>query len=111
MSADQVIGFVLALLVMLVGLVGAVLPAMPGSPLVFLAALAHKLWFGDRGASWWVIVVLGVMMLVSLGVDFLATTIGAKKLGATWQGMAGAGVGAIVGLFFGPIDQIGRAHV
>lgn len=106
MSADQIVGFVLVLLVMLVGLVGAALPALPGAPLVFVAALGHKLWFGDHGASWWVIAVLGVMMVFSLGVDFLATTLGAKKLGATWKGMGGAGLGAVIGLFFGPLTLI-----
>ncbi len=106
MSVDQIIGFVLALLIMLIGLVGATLPALPGSPLVFIAALVHKLWFGDRGASWWVIGVLAIMMVVSLGVDFLATTLGAKKLGATWRGMLGAGIGAVVGLFMGPLGLI-----
>lgn len=106
MSADQIVGFVLVLIIMLIGVVGAALPALPGSPLVFLAALGHKLWFGDRGGHWWVIAVLAVLMVVSLGLDFLATTLGAKKLGATWRGMVGAMVGAVIGIFFGPIGLL-----
>jgi uncharacterized protein YqgC (DUF456 family) len=106
MSADQVFGFVIVLIVMLLGLAGAILPGLPGTPLVFLAALGHRLWFQDRSVNWWVIATLGVLMAVSLAVDFLATSLGAKGLGATWRGMVGAAVGAIVGLFFAPIGLI-----
>ncbi len=102
MSAAEITGFVLALLVMLVGLVGAVLPGLPGPPLIFMAALGHRLYFGERGAAWWVIIVLGLIGALSLLLDFLATTYGAKRLGATWRGMVGAGIGAIVGLFIFP---------
>lgn len=102
MSALEITGFVLALLVMLIGLVGAVLPGLPGPPLVFLAALGHRLYFGERGAAWWVVIVLGLIGALSLGLDFLATTYGAKRLGATWRGMVGAGMGAILGIFIFP---------
>ncbi len=102
MSAPEVTGFLLALVLMLLGLVGAVLPGLPGPPLVFIAALAHRLYFGDRGASWWVILVLGVLTVVSIATDFLATTYGAKRMGATWRGIFGAGLGALVGLFVFP---------
>lgn len=103
MSATEFTGFVLTLLAMLVGLAGAVLPGLPGTPLVFVAAIAHRLYFGDKGAAGWVLVALGLMASVSLLLDFLATTCGAKKFGATWRGMVGAGVGAMLGLFFAPV--------
>ena len=102
MSATEFTGFVLTLLAMLVGLAGAVLPGLPGTPLVFVAAIAHRLYFGDKGAAGWVLVALGLMASVSLLLDFLATTYGAKKFGATWRGMVGAGVGAMLG-FFAPV--------
>ena len=102
MSAAEITGFVLTLLVMLVGLAGAVLPALPGTPVVFIAAVAHRLYFGDKGAAWWVLLALGLMTAFSLLLDFLATTFGAKKLGATWRGMVGAGLGAMLGLFVFP---------
>lgn len=106
MTVDQILGFVLTLLLMLIGVAGAALPALPGAPLVFLAALGHKLWFGENGASWWVIAALGFMAAASLAIDFLATTLGAKKLGATWRGMVGAAVGAVIGIFFSPIGLL-----
>jgi uncharacterized protein YqgC (DUF456 family) len=98
---EQILGLVLTLVVMLVGTIGTVLPVLPGTPVLTVAALGHKLWFGDKGAAWWVIAVLVVIMLFSILLDYLATMLGAKKLGATWRGMTGAIVGGLAGLFFG----------
>jgi hypothetical protein len=91
----------LALAVMLVGLVGSVVPGLPGSPLVVLAAILHRLYFGEKSVSNLVLIVLVLLMLASLGLDFLATVVGARKLGATWRGAVGAVVGGMIGLFFG----------
>lgn len=106
MDAAEIVGLVLTLLLMLIGLVGAVLPALPGTPVVFVAALGHKLYFGDHGASWLVIILLGLLAAFSVLMDFLATTYGAKKLGATWRGMVGAGVGAVLGILWPPLGLL-----
>ena len=101
MSLEQMIGFSLALLVMAVGVAGSVLPGVPSTPLVLIAALLHKWIFGAASADWAVIVVLAGLMVLSVVMDFLATWLGAKKLGATWKGILGALVGVVVGIFFG----------
>ncbi len=106
MTPDFVIGFVLTLLVMLVGLVGTIVPGIPGTPVIFAAAFAHRLWFGDRGPAIWVVLTLAILMAVSLAVDFLATTVGAKKLGASHRGMIGAVVGGMIGVFFPPFGLV-----
>lgn len=85
---------------MLIGLIGSVLPGLPGSPLVLVAAIGHRLYFGAASASNTVLVVLVVLGLVSLLFDFAATALGAKKFGATWRGALGAVIGGIIGLFF-----------
>ncbi|MBM3821488.1 MAG: DUF456 domain-containing protein [Verrucomicrobia bacterium] len=100
MSWDQWLGLALTLGIMGVGLLGCVLPALPGTPLVFAAALAHRLWFGSASATTWVLVILGVLMAASIALDLGAGFLGAKKLGATWKGALGAGVGGLIGLFF-----------
>ncbi len=102
MTATDVIGFLLTLLVMMVGVAGAVLPGLPGTPLIFVAALGHKLWFGAAAPHWVIIIGLGLLAALSLALDFLATTYGAKRLGATWRGVVGAGLGAILGIFVFP---------
>jgi uncharacterized protein YqgC (DUF456 family) len=100
MTTEQIIGLILALLIMAVGIAGSILPGLPSTPLVLVGAIAHKLYFGDTGAAWWVILILAVMTLLSLAMDYLATVYGAKRLGATWRGAVGAVVGGLIGLFF-----------
>ena len=97
---EQMIGLSLALLVMLLGLIGSIVPGLPGTPLVFLAAFGHRLYFGAASASNLVLGILGGLMILSLILDFTATALGAKKFGATWRGAVGALVGGLIGLFF-----------
>jgi uncharacterized protein len=97
---EQIIGLSLALLVMLIGLVGSVLPGLPGAPLILLAAIGHRLYFGQSGVSNVVLVSLIILMLLSLLLDYLASMLGAKRFGATWRGVVGAAVGGLIGMFF-----------
>lgn len=101
MTWEQIIGLSLALLVMLVGLIGSVVPAIPGTPLVLVAAGAHRLYFGQASVSNTFLVVLVLLTALALILDFAATMLGAKKFGATWRGALGAAIGGITGLFFG----------
>jgi uncharacterized protein len=101
MTAEQIIGLSLALLVMLCGLVGSVIPGLPGTPLVLVAAIAHRLYFGAASANNWVLAGLVLLTLLSFLFDYLASLFGAKKLGATWKGILGAIIGGLIGLFFG----------
>lgn len=100
MTAEQIIGLSLALLIMLVGLIGNVIPGLPGTPLVLVGALGHRLYFGDTSASNLVLFVILMLGVAALVLDFAAGVLGAKKFGATWRGMTGAILGALVGLFF-----------
>jgi uncharacterized protein YqgC (DUF456 family) len=99
-TPEQIIGLAVALTVMTVGLAGSILPGLPSTPLVLGTALLHKLYFGEASISWRGLIVLTVLVLISLGLDFLASMVGAKKLGATWRGVLGAVVGGMIGLFF-----------
>jgi uncharacterized protein YqgC (DUF456 family) len=99
-TTEQIIGLILALLVMGVGVAGSILPGVPSTPLVLIAAIGHKLYFGPTGAAWWVLVILAAFTALSLVMDYVATVYGAKKLGATWRGAVGAIVGGLIGLFF-----------
>jgi len=98
MTPEQIIGLGLALLAMLLGLIGSILPGLPGTPLVFLAAVGHRLYFGQASVSNLVLGVLAGLMVVSLLLDLAATALGAKKFGATWRGAVGAVVGGLCGL-------------
>jgi len=88
---------------MCVGLAGSILPGIPSTPLVMAAAIGHRLYFGQASVGNWGLVILGVLMVLSLVMDYLASMAGAKKLGATWRGILGAVVGGLIGIFVGPL--------
>jgi len=93
--------WVVAALLIVAGMAGTVLPALPGIPLVF-AGLVVGAWADDfERVGWVTLSVLGVLALASLAIDFAATAMGAKRVGATRQAIVGAAVGTLAGLFFG----------
>lgn len=100
MTTEEIIGLSLALLVMLAGLIGSVLPVVPGIPVILIAAIGHRLCFGQNSASNLVLIILAVLTVVAIVFDFLAGMFGANKMGATWRGALGAIIGGIVGMFF-----------
>jgi hypothetical protein len=89
-----------------VGLVGIVLPALPGTILI-LAGLVLAAWADDFArVGPGMLVLIGVIGAASYGVDFVAAALGAKHLGASKRAMVGAGVGTLLGLFFGFVGVI-----
>ncbi len=91
----------LATLLVLGGLAGSVLPILPGLPMIFggllLAAWADQ--FQRVGSI--TVGVLAVMLVIGLTLDFIAGSLGAKRVGASPKAVLGATLGSIVGIFFG----------
>jgi uncharacterized protein YqgC (DUF456 family) len=103
MMTLETVYYVLAVVVMVAGIVGVVLPALPGLPLVF-AGMLLAAWAGDfQQVGGWTLAVLGLLTLLSLGIDFLATMLGAKRVGASKLALFGAVIGTFVGLAFGVV--------
>jgi uncharacterized protein YqgC (DUF456 family) len=100
MTTEQIIGLAIALIIMCVGCLGSMLPGIPSTPLVLIAAIAHKLYFRETGIGWIVMTLLALITAFVLVMDYLASIYGAKRFGATKKGMLGSIVGGIVGLFF-----------
>ena len=93
--------FVLAGLLVFTGLAGSILPALPGVPLVF-GGLLLAAWADDfQRVSWVVLVVLGLMTVLSFAIDFAATAMGAKRVGASKLAIVGALIGTLGGLVLG----------
>ncbi len=93
--------YIIAIILIIVGLAGTILPALPGLPLMFCGMLMGA-WAGDfKEVGVWTIVLLAVLMLISVAVDFMATLMGAKRVGASKKAMLGAALGTFAGLFFG----------
>lgn len=93
--------WLLAACLITLGLAGMVLPLLPGAPLLFLGLLAaawadHFTYVGTG-----TLVILAVLAALTYLIDFLAGILGAKKFGASSRTMAGAAIGALVGLPLG----------
>lgn len=84
-----------------VGIVGTVLPLLPGAPLVFVGLLIAAWAEGFQKVGWFTLSVLALLTLLSLALDAFASSLGAKRMGASWAALFCAAVGALVGLFFG----------
>lgn len=89
----------LTLLLALVGLAGVIVPILPGTTLILGGMLLHKVLLPDS-ISWAALGWIGALWLVSVVVDFLGVLVGTRLLGGGRWGMAGAGAGAVVGMFF-----------
>ena len=97
----QILLWLLAAIFIFAGFAGLILPAMPGIPLVY-AGLVLLAWADDFAYVGWItLTLLGLLALLSYGVDFLASALGAKRFGASPRSVVGAAIGAVVGLFFG----------
>ena len=92
---------ILALLLVAVGIIGSVLPMLPGVPLVF-AGLLLAAWNGDFArVSILSMVIIGAIGVLAWAVDFFASIVTAKKVGASKNALIGAGLGAVLGIFAG----------
>jgi len=99
----QTLYYAVAVILVMVGIAGVILPALPGLPLVFAGMLLAAWAGGFQQIGWVTLVVLGLLTLLSLAVDFFATVVGAKRVGASKKALLGAVVGTVAGLFFGII--------
>jgi hypothetical protein len=93
--------FIIAGLLAAVGVAGLVLPAIPGAPLL-LAGLLLAAWAEDFAyVGIKTLAILGVLAVLTYGVDFWATMFGAKRFGASRRAVVGALIGVVVGIFLG----------
>ena len=98
---DPTIYLAFAAILVVLGVLGTVLPVLPGILLVFgglfLAAWAQDFArVGVVGMS-----IIGILALVAFGADFVASLLGAKRVGASPKALIGAAIGGFVGVFFG----------
>jgi uncharacterized protein YqgC (DUF456 family) len=103
--------YVLAALLMIGGLAGNILPALPGIPMIFggiwlVAAVDQYRHLG----LWW-LVIIGALGAFGVLMDFVAASLGAKRIGASKLAIWGAGLGTVVGMFFGLIGLIAGPFV
>jgi uncharacterized protein YqgC (DUF456 family) len=93
--------WIVAILLMVVGALGIILPALPGVPLIFAGMVLAASIDDFQRIGWITLTVLGVLTAIAFIVDFAASALGAKRVGASARAVWGALIGTIVGLFFG----------
>ncbi len=93
---------VISFLIMFAGLLGCFIPLLPGPPLVFLGALVYAAFTEFTIVGGKLLAILALLTGLGLILDYLATAIGAKRLGASRAGMAGGIVGLVLGAILLP---------
>src|ERR671921_33843 len=91
----------LTLVLMFVGLIGSVLPGLPGVTLIFLSALVYAIITDFRSVGAAILVVLFIFAAIAFVADFVATSYGARRFGASNWGTVGGAVGGIAGALIG----------
>ncbi len=97
----EVFLMVLAVILMLVGVAGCVLPFLPGPPLSYIALLIVAFMDGSQ-ISTNVLIATGVATAIVTLLDYLIPIWGTKWYGGSKQGVWGATVGMVVGIFVFP---------
>ena len=102
MDASLTLGlWLLVFALVAVGLVGVVLPMLPGVPMIFIG-LWLAAWIDDYARVGAVtLTALGVIVVLAIAIDFVASALGAQRVGASPQAIWGSVLGSLVGLFFG----------
>lgn len=98
---ESMLLWVLAAALVLVGLAGTVLPAVPGVPIMLLGMVVAA-WADDFTRIGPVtLVILSALTLLSFVAEFAAAALGAQRVGASRQAVAGAALGTLAGAMLG----------
>jgi uncharacterized protein len=103
--------FVLSVLLIVVGFLGTFLPVLPGVPLVFIGLLLIAWADGFVKVSLLTMTIIGLLALLSMLIDFVASFITTKKVGASKNAMWGMVIGGLLGLFAGVLGLFFGASI
>lgn len=96
-----------AIVLFLAGLAGIFLPLLPGASLVFAGMLIYGFLTGFAGLDLYFFLLQGAAVLVTFGVDYLASATGARLGRGTRYAVGGAILGMLLGLvFLGPLGMV-----
>lgn len=97
---------IVAILLVAIGIAGTVLPMLPGVPLVFAGLLLAAWHDGFNQVGVVSMMMIGAIAVLAWVIDFSASIITAKKVGASKYALWGAGVGALLGIAGGIVGLI-----
>lgn len=106
MIGMEIVALIIASLFFITGIVGSILPVLPGAPLIWVGMIIYGFMAGFEGLPWWFFAGQGLLALLIMGVDYLASALGSRYFGGTKAAFWGAMIGLLIGLFFFPIGLI-----
>jgi uncharacterized protein YqgC (DUF456 family) len=83
-----------------IGFAGVIVPALPGTPLIFAGIFLVAWWYEYNLVGTPTLVITGILAVLALGVDLIASVLGAKRVGASRAAVVGSTIGTLVGMFF-----------
>ena len=92
---------ILGVACVVLGVVLLPMPAVPALGIIFIGVFVTAWADGFARIGWFSLAVMLALTVFGSIADNVATLIGARRAGASWWGVAGAGVGMLVGLVFG----------
>jgi len=93
--------YLLAAALIIGGLIGSVIPALPGLPMIFGGIWLVAAVDGYRHIGLWWLLLIGGFGAAGVIIEFIASTLGAKRVGASRLALWGASLGTLAGMFFG----------
>ncbi len=93
---------VLAGFLVVIGLLGTFLPILPGVPIIFIGLLLAAWTDEFVRVSVLAMSIIGIIAALSMIIDFIASFVTTKKVGASKNAIWGMAIGGVLGLFGGP---------
>jgi hypothetical protein len=106
LNSDLVLVHIVVGLLMAAGLAGSLLPFVPGPPLIFAGALVYAFATGWTPIGIGRLAILGILTVLAYALGHAAAALGAKRFGGSWWAVGGALVGAVIGVFAGPLGLL-----
>ena len=97
----DIVLYLLAAALIIGGLVGSVIPALPGLPMIFGGIWLAAAVDNYRHLGLWWLLLIGGLGTAGVIIEFIASTLGAKRVGASRLALWGASLGTLIGMFFG----------
>ena len=93
-------------LLLVIGLAGSLVPVIPGTALILGGVALHSVATGFDPIGPWRLLAFGALGALALALDYVAGAAGVKRFGGSGWATAGALLGAVVGIFLGPLGLV-----
>ena len=97
----EVAFIIIGVLCIIIGLIGCFVPVLPGPPVAYISLLLLQIGPEVPFSFKFMLIMTGIVAVVTL-LDYVIPALGTKKCGGSRNGIIGALVGVVVGVFVFP---------